>query len=79
MKKGGIKSEGRRAWAKAIVFTAVGALCILALLYAIFSQMVGTVFVQPLGELVGWVSEIDVEDHGGDYRVTLPPSNDTAQ
>lgn len=74
MRKSGIKNKPSGSRGKVIAAIAVALLCVFALFYAIFARMVTTTIEQPLEAVTGWIGKVEVDDHGGDYRTTVPPA-----
>lgn len=79
MRETQLKNGRGRSWARVIVFAVVFTLCVFTLAYAVFYRMMDALIAQPLEAVVDWIGGIEVEDHGGDYRITLPPTEDTAR
>ncbi|WJS84239.1 hypothetical protein [Paracoccus sp. TOH] len=79
MRETQIKNERGGSWARVLVFAAAFTLCAFALAFAVFYRTVDALIAQPLEAIVDWIGRIEVEDHGGDYRITLPPTEDAAR
>ncbi|MDK8874079.1 hypothetical protein [Paracoccus sp. SSJ] len=79
MRETQIKNERGWSLARALAFAAAFALCAFVLAFALFYRTVDALIAQPLEAIGDWIGRIEVEDHGGDYRITLPPIEGTAR
>lgn len=73
------KNKLSRSLARGLLLAATLTLCLFVLAYGLFSWAVDTFIGRPIEAAGEWIGEIEIQDRGGDYRITLPSTEDEAR